>query len=237
MTAILKREINSFFTSPVAYLVMGLFMVITGLFLWVFKGPYNIIDSGFASLSPFFELVPWIFVFLIPAITMRSFADERQGGTLEVLLTKPVSTLGIVTGKFLASFILVIITLLPTLIYVYSLYTLGNPPGNLDGGSIAGSYLGLLFLAMSFIAIGLFASSITSNQIIAFILGVAVCFTFLFIPGSIAMLDNSFAWVTELGILAHFQSIGRGVVSLPDLVYFITLTVFFLIITSRFLRK
>lgn len=237
MLAIFKREINTFFTSPIAYLVMGLFTVITGLFLWVFKGPYNIIDSGFASLSPFFELSPWIFVFLIPALTMRSFADERQLGTLETLLTKPVSKLSIVLGKYAAGFVLVFITLVPTLLYVYSLSMLGNPPGNIDLGSIMGSYLGLLFLAGAFIAMGIFASSVTSNQIIAFIVAAAICFAFLYLPESIALLDNSLSWMGSLGIKEHFDSISRGVLSLKDLSYFISLSAFFIVLTATYLKK
>lgn len=237
MLAIFKREINNFFTSPIAYLVIGLFLVFTGLFLWVFQGPYNIIDSGFASLTPFFEITPWIFVLLIPAITMRSFADERQLGTLELLLTKPISTLSIVSGKFFASMLLVIITLLPTLLYVYTLNQLGNPQGNLDLGSVFGSYLGLLFLAASFISMGLFASAISLNQITAFLIAVVICFVMLYIPGSIANMDSSLGFAASLGMKDHFDSISRGVISLKDLSYFISLSVFFTVLTATTLKK
>lgn len=237
MLAILKREISNFFTSPIAYLVMGIFLVITGLFLWVFKGPFNILDSGFADLTPFFEITPWIFVFLIPAITMRTFADERQLGTLELLLTKPLDIRSIVLGKYFGAFLLVVITLFPTLLYVYTTYVLGNPPGNLDTGSILGSYIGLLFLASAFTATGVFASSVSSNQIVAFILAATLCFALLFLPHSISGLDPALVWIAPFGIKYHFESISRGVLSLADLVYFLSLTVLFISLTATFLKK
>lgn len=237
MLAIFKREISNFFTSPIAYLVMGLFLIMSGLFLWVFKGSYNILESGFADLTPFFEITPWIFAFLIPALTMRSFADERQLGTLEMLLTKPIRVTDIVTGKFLAGLTLVIITLLPTLLYVYTLFSLGNPPGNLDTGSIVGSYIGLFFLAAAFTGAGVFASSVSNNQIVAFILAVAICFALLYLPYSISMLDSSLTWIDGLGIKYHFESISRGVLSIADLCYFLSLSIFFIVLTATFLKK
>lgn len=237
MLAIFKREISNFFTSPIAYLVMGLFLIMSGLFLWVFKGSYNILESGFADLTPFFEITPWIFAFLIPALTMRSFADERQLGTLEMLLTKPIRVTDIVTGKFLAGLTLVIITLLPTLLYVYTLFSLGNPPGNLDTGSIAGSYIGLFFLAAAFTGAGVFASSVSNNQIVAFILAAAICFALLYLPYSISMLDSSLTWIDGLGIKYHFESISRGVLSIADLCYFLSLSIFFIVLTATFLKK
>lgn len=237
MLAIFKREISNFFTSPIAYLVMGLFLIMSGLFLWVFKGSYNILESGFADLTPFFEITPWIFAFLIPALTMRSFADERQLGTLEMLLTKPIRVTDIVTGKFLAGLTLVIITLLPTLLYVYTLFSLGNPPGNLDTGSIVGSYIGLFFLAAAFTGAGVFASSVSNNQIVAFILAAAICFALLYLPYSISMLDSSLTWIDGLGIKNHFESISRGVLSIADLCYFLSLSIFFIVLTATFLKK
>lgn len=237
MLAIFKREISNFFTSPIAYLVMGLFLIMSGLFLWVFKGSYNILESGFADLTPFFEITPWIFAFLIPALTMRSFADERQLGTLEMLLTKPIRVTDIVTGKFLAGLTLVIITLLPTLLYVYTLFSLGNPPGNLDTGSIVGSYIGLFFLAAAFTGAGVFASSVSNNQIVAFILAAAICFALLYLPYSISMLDSSLTWIDGLGIKYHFESISRGVLSIADLCYFLSLSIFFIVLTATFLKK
>ena len=174
MTAILKKEFNSFFSSPIAYLVIGVFLLINGLFLWVFKDDFNILNAGFADLNPFFFLAPWVFLFLIPAITMKSFADEFNSGTIELLKTKPISDWQIVLGKFTAALFLVIVALIPTLTYVYTVYSLGNPTGNIDFGSTIGSYLGLLFLASTYTAIGLFTSTLSKNQIVAFILGVFI---------------------------------------------------------------
>ena len=156
MLAILKKEINSFFASPIGYLVIAIFLLLNGLFLWVFKGEFNILDNGFADLQPFFLLAPWILVFLIPAVTMRSFSDEKKQGTLELLLTKPISTLQLILGKYFGAFVLILIALIPTLLYVYTVYQLGNPTGNLDFGSTLGSYFGLLFLIATYTAIGVF---------------------------------------------------------------------------------
>src|SRR6476620_2432581 len=134
MKSIALREIKSFFGSQIRYLVIGLFLLLNGLFLWVFDGEYNILQSGFADLSPFFTLAPWIFIFLIPAVTMRSFSDEKKQGTIELLLTKPLSLWQIVNGKFLGAFLLIVIALIPTLVYVYVISRLGMPEGNIDMG-------------------------------------------------------------------------------------------------------
>src|SRR5690606_30375250 len=180
MLAILKKEINTFFASPIGYLVIAVFLVLNGLFLWLFKGEFNILDSGFADLTAFFLLAPWILIFLIPAVTMRSFSDEKKQGTLELLLTKPISSLQIVLGKYFGAFILVVIALVPTLLYVYTISSLESQEGSLDVGSLMGSYIGLLFLVASYTAIGVFASSLSDNQIVAFIIAVFICFFFYF---------------------------------------------------------
>ena len=238
MIAILKKEFNSFFASPVAYLVMGVFLLINGLFLWVFKDDFNLLNAGFADINPFFYLTPWVFLFLIPAITMKSFADEFNSGTIEILKTRPVSNWQIVLGKFWASLLLVLVALIPTLIYVYTIYQLGNPIGNLDLGSIIGSYIGLLFLAATYTAIGLFTSTLSKNQIVAFILGVFI--TFLLFYGFDAI-SNSFSnqslTIQKFGINEHFKSISRGVIDTRDLVYFISVTLFFLFITKSRLEN
>ena len=176
MLAIFKREIQSFFTSPVGYLVIGLFLTLNGLFLWVFKGPFNIFEAGFANLDNFFLLAPWVFLFLIPAITMKSFSEERKLGTLELLFIKPISLWQTVIGKFLGTFTLAVLALIPTLLYVYCVSQLGTTVGNLDMGVVIGSYFGVLFLIASYTAIGLFCSAITENQIVGFILALVVCF-------------------------------------------------------------
>src|SRR5690606_39182336 len=176
MFAIFKREVRSFFTSPIGYLIVGSFLLLNGLFLWVFKGEYNIFDYGFADLGNFFLLAPWIFVFLVPAITMKSFSEERKMGTLELLLIKPISIGKLVSGKFLGAFLLCIIAIVPTVVYVFAISDLGVIEGNYDLGVVLGSYFGLLFLIAAYTSIGIFASTLSDNQIIAFIVGILLCF-------------------------------------------------------------
>ncbi|RSK40346.1 gliding motility-associated ABC transporter substrate-binding protein GldG [Mangrovimonas spongiae] len=236
MIAILKKEINAFFASPIAYLVIAIFLLLNGLFLWLFKGEFNILNSGFASLSPFFLLAPWILIFLVPAVTMRSFSEENKQGTLELLLTKPVSLLQIVLGKFFGSFLLIIIALLPTLLYVYTVYLLGNPVGNLDLGSILGSYFGLLFLVAAYTSIGVFSSAITNNQIVAFISAVFLCFLFYIGFEGIADITSS-NFIEQLGISYHFKSIGRGVIDTRDIIYFISIVLLFIMATESKLNN
>ena len=232
MIAILKKEFNSFFASPIAYLVIGVFLLLNGLFLWVFKGDFNILNAGFADLTSFFFLAPWVFLFLIPAITMKSFADEFNNGTIELLKTKPISDWQIVLGKFSASLLLVLVALIPTLTYIYTIYQLGNPAGNIDFGSTIGSYLGLLFLAATYTAIGLFTSTLSKNQIVAFILGVFITF-FLFYGFDVISdsIGNNLT-LKKMGLNEHFKSISRGVIDTRDIVYFLSVTLFFLFITK-----
>lgn len=235
MFAVLKKEINSFFATPIGYLVIGLFLVGNGLFLWVFKGEYNVLDSGFASLEPFFSLAPWIFIFLIPAITMKSFSEEIKQGTLELLLTKPLSLWKLVLGKYFGALVLVILALLPTLLYVVTIYSLGKPEGNLDTGVIVGSYVGLLFLGGCYAAIGIFASILSPNQIVSFILAVFFCFISYFAFDALANLQlfTSGAFgLEDLGINEHYRSISRGIIDTRDLVYFFSFIIFFLTLTK-----
>ncbi|OCK42094.1 gliding motility-associated ABC transporter permease subunit GldF [Tenacibaculum soleae] len=235
MYPILKKEFNSFFASPIAYLVIGVFLLVNGLFLWVFKDNFNILNAGFADLSSFFYLTPWMFLFLIPAITMKSFADEFNSGTIEILKTKPVTDWQIVLGKFTASLLLVCVALIPTLTYVYTVYTMGNPVGNLDIGSTIGSYLGLLFLAATYTTIGLFTSTISKNQIVAFILSVFI--TFIFFYGFDAVSSTLGNSIQQFGINEHFKSISRGVIDTRDVIYFLSVTFFFLFITKQQLKN
>ena len=239
MFSILKKEINSFFASPIGYLVIAVFLLLNGLFLWLFKGDFNILDNGFADLSSFFLLSPWIFIFLIPAITMRSFSDEKKQGTLELLLTKPISHLQIVLGKYFGALILVGIAILPTVLYVFAIFKLGNPEGNLDIGSIIGSYIGLIFLAAAYIAIGLFASTLSDNQIVAFIIAVFLCFFFYFGFEGLAnyKLFGDTLYIEKLGMDFHFKSIGRGVLDTRDLLYFLSITAFFIVLTKLNINK
>ena len=232
MFSILKKEFNSFFASTVAYLVMGVFLLINGLFLWVFKSDFNILNAGFSDVNSFFYLAPWFFLLLIPAITMKSFADEFNKGTIELLKTKPISNWQIVMGKFFASVLLVIVALIPTFTYIFTIYQLGNPVGNIDFGSIIGSYMGLFFLATSYTAIGLFTSTLSKNQIVAFISGVLI--TFILFEGfdAISNLMGNDLSLKQLGIKKHFKSISRGVIDTRDVLYFISVTVFFLDLTK-----
>ena len=232
MFAILKKEINSFFASPIGYLVIAIFLLLNGLFLWVFKGEFNILDYGFSDLSSFFLLAPWILIFLIPAVTMRSFSDEKKQGTLELLLTKPISHTKIVLGKYFGAFILILIALLPTLLYVYTVFQLGNPIGNIDFGSTIGSYIGLLFLAATYTAIGLFTSTLSKNQIVAFILGVFITFFLYYGFDAISNSLGNDLTIKKLGINEHFKSISRGVIDTRDVIYFLSVTFFFLFITK-----
>ncbi|MCL8007540.1 gliding motility-associated ABC transporter permease subunit GldF [Gelidibacter japonicus] len=235
MFAILKKEINSFFASPIGYLVIALFLVLNGLFLWLFNGDFNILESGFADLTPFFLLAPWILIFLVPAVTMRSFSDEKKQGTLELLVTKPISHLKIVLGKYFGALILIILALLPTLLYILALDNLKMTVDILDYGSIIGSYLGLLFLVAAYTAIGLFASTISDNQIVAFISAVFLCFFFYF--GFEGLSGLSTLSLEQFGMEAHYNSISRGVLDTRDLVYFISISVFFIVMTQFNIQK
>ncbi|MCY2688758.1 gliding motility-associated ABC transporter permease subunit GldF [Salinimicrobium sp. TH3] len=240
MFAILKKEINSFFASPIGYLVIGLFLVVNGLFLWVFKGDYNIFDSGFANLEPFFTLAPWIFLFLIPAITMKSFSEEIKQGTLELLLTKPLNTIELVLGKYFGALSLVILALLPTLLYIAAIYSLGRAENHLDWGVLIGSYFGLLFLGACYTAIGIFASILSPNQIVSFILAIFLCFIAYFAFEAIANLNlfnSRYLNVEDLGLSAHYESISRGIVDTRDLIYFLSLIFFFLALTNLSLNN
>lgn len=233
MITILKKEFNSFFASPIAYLVIGVFLLINGLFLFIFNDDFNILNAGFADITTLFYLAPWVFLFLIPAVTMKSFADEFNTGTIELLKTKPISNWQIVLGKFWASLLLVCIAIIPTFVYVYTVYQLGNPVGNIDFGSTIGSYIGLLFLAVSYTAVGLFTSTLSKNQIVAFILGVFITFMLFYGFDAIA---NSFGnlgfAIQQFGINEHFKSISRGVIDTRDILYFLNVTFFFLFITK-----
>ncbi len=240
MYSLFKKEIKIFFGSLIGYMAILVFLLVTGLFLWVFPGPYNIPDNGYATLEGFFSLAPWLYLFLIPAITMRLFADEKRSGTIETLLTRPLSDFQIITAKFLAGMALVAFSLLPTLLWFLSVYLLGNPVGNIDTGATWGSFFGLFFLAAIYVAIGIFASSITDNQIVSFILALALSFVFYtgfdFIASSgiFYFLERILEW---LSIDSHYLSASRGVIDMRDVVYFVGMTFLFLFFTRSFLRK
>ncbi|TDE48555.1 gliding motility-associated ABC transporter permease subunit GldF [Flavobacterium sp. GT3P67] len=238
MKSIVLREIKSFFGSPIGYLVIAIFLIINGLFLWVFEGEYNILNTGFADLTPFFTLAPWILIFLIPAVTMRSFSDEKKQGTLELLLTKPLSIWQIVNGKFLGALLLIVMAIIPTFIYVVIISSLGMPEGNIDTGSTIGSYFGLLFLIAAYSAIGIFTSTLSDNQIVAFIVAVFLCFFFYFgFEGLASVVPNMSSIIASLGMQDHFKSMSRGVLDTRDILYFTSITVVFLSFTVYNLKS
>lgn len=235
MFAILKKEIQSFFANLTGYLVIGIFLLVSALFLFVFNGGYNILDSGFADLKPFFDLAPWIFLFLIPAINMRSYSEEMRMGTMEILQTRPVSNWDLVSGKYLGGLSLVLLAIIPSLIYVVAIGELGQTVYNFDTGATIGSYLGLVFLAAGYTAISTFASSLTSNQIVAFLLGVFLCFVIYYAFEALATIHilGKFTYVMEyFGISYHYRSISRGVLDTRDLIYFISVIALFLKLTQ-----
>ena len=241
MLTIVKREIASFFQSPIGYLVIAVFLIINGLFLWVFEGEYNILNAGFADLSAFFGLAPWILIFLIPAVAMRSFSEEKRTGTIELLLTSPIKMWELVVGKYLGTLILIVLAIVPTLLYLLTLTALKTQESTLDYGSILGSYFGLVFLASGFTAIGLFTSALSKNQIVAFMLGVLGCFFMYFGFEGIArsgLFSNPPSWLEALGMKQHFDSMARGVIDTRDLFYFVVITGLFLeLIPSRIKQR
>jgi ABC-2 type transport system permease protein len=237
MLQVLTKEFNSFLNSLIAYMVIGVFLVVMGLLVWVFPET-SVLEYGYADMETLFSVGPYVFVFLIPAITMRSFAEEKKAGTMELLFTKPLRDWDIILGKYLASFLLVLFALIPTIVYYYSLYRLGNPTGNLDTPGIIGSYIGLAMLAASFCAVGIFSSCITPNQIVAFIVASFLCF--LLFTGFESISTLSF-WsanalqIKQLGILYHYESMSRGLIDTRDIVYFLSVIFLMLSITKLIL--
>lgn len=245
MFAIFRKEITGFFSTLTGYIVIIVFLLINSLFMWVFPGEWNVLDSGYAGLDTLFFLSPWVFLFLVPAVTMKMIAEEKRLGTIELIYSKPVTERGIIYGKYLASLLLVLLALLPSLIYYFSVYQLGEVPGNLDKGGILGAFIGLFFLAALYSSAGLFASSLTDNQVVAFILAIIICFflyigfdSFAYLPG-LKKIDEL---VIRLGINEHYKSISRGVVDIGDFAYFVAVAVIFneatrLILLSRKWKK
>lgn len=240
MWTLILKEVSGFFSSLIGYLVVIVFLLINSLFIWVFPGQFNIIESGYASIDALFTIAPWVFLFLVPAVTMRLFAEEKRTGTIELLLTRPLTEVQIVVAKYLAGLFLVLLSLLPTLVYFLSVYFLGDPVGNIDTGGTWGSYIGLFFLAAIYVAIGLFASSLTENQIIAFI--IAMVLSFFFFIGFEALSGLNFLkdideLVLYLGINDHYESMSRGVIDSRDMVYFLGVITFFILLTRTILQS
>jgi len=240
MWTIFRKEINQFLNSLLGYLVLVIFLVASGLLFWVFPDS-SVLEYGFAEMTSFFSFIPFVFIFLIPAITMRSFAEEKKSGTLEWLLTKPLNEWSIIMGKFMAAWFLVFIALVPTLIYFWSLWILGSPSGNIDAAGISGSYIGLLLLAAVFSAVGIFGSSLTDNQLVAFVVSVFFCYFFYSGFHAISAIDvwSSASSVLEyLGLDFHYQALGKGLIDFRDVFYLCSVAVAMLfgtrlILTSR----
>ncbi len=235
MFSLFKKELLQFFGSLIAYMILVVFALISGLFLWFFDGNMNILTGGYASLSAFFDLAPWLYLFLIPAITMRLFSEEVRSGTMELLLTRPISIIQLILAKLMAAFFVVILTLVLSLAYFYTVYWLGHPVGVIDVAATLGSYLGLLFLVLIFLSVGLFASALSENQIVAFV--AAVLLSFFLFSGFELLSDLmiSASWSTflmSLGISSHYDSISRGLLDSRDFFYFMTVTVVFLTLTG-----
>lgn len=225
MLSLLQKELNAFFSSLMAYVIIGFFLLLMGLLMWVFPGA-NVIDEGYANLQTLFRLGPYLFLFLVPAITMHLLAEEKKMGTLELLLTTPLSPTQIILGKYLASLAIIVLILLLTTPYYFSISFLGAPPGNIDTAAVIGSYLGLLLLAAVFAAVGLFSSALTERQIVAFLIGALFCF-FLYQGfeawATLQTWESYSLLLAELGIQYHYEALSRGVVDSRDLLYFFTL--------------
>lgn len=238
MRSLIGKEIRGFLGSLIGHIVIVVFLLITGLFLWVF--PDNILDLGYADLGPLFFLAPWVFLFLVPAVTMRSFSEERRTGTIELLLTKPITEFKLVFSKYIAAVVLVLLALLPTLVYYWSVGTLALPEWNIDTGGTWGSYLGLFFLASCFTAIGIFSSSITDSQIVAFLIGVFLCFALFMgfeLLSSFDAVGGLEGPLKNIGIQQHYASMSRGVIDLRDVLYFGGVIMIFLLLTRTVIQS
>ena len=234
MWSIFLKEVKIFLSSLIASIVMVVFLVAIGLFMWIIPDS-NVFDIGYANLDTLFIMGPWVFIFLISAITMRSFSEEKKSGTIELLTTKPLSDFSIIMGKYLAGIFLVLVSLIPTLLYFYTVYELSFPVGNMDVGAMWGSYLGLFFIASVFVAIGLFSSAITDNQIVSFVVSMFLCFFFYFVftlLGSFQLFGKLDGFIIQLGIYSHYESISRGVLDSRDIIYFLSFISVFLWLTK-----
>lgn len=240
MKALYLKELRSFLSSIIGYVFIAIFLIINSLFLWIFSSETNVLDGGTADLRAFFSTSPIIFLILIPAITMRSFSEERRTGTIELLFTKPISDLSIILTKYLAGVTLVLISILPTLIYYYTVHVLGEPVGIVDDGATITSYLGLLLVGACLVAVGIFASSITESQIVSFILAMFLSW-FLFLGLDMLAVYSQFGGLDlifrNLGIMEHYESIQRGVIDTRDIIYFISFTTVFLLFTKLVLQS
>ncbi len=239
MKALFRKELNNFFSSLVGYVVVIIFLLVNSIFLWMIP-ENNLLDYGYADLSLFFENAPYIFLLLIPAITMRSFAEEKSTGNIEPLLIRPITETRIIFAKYLAALVLVIFALLPTILYYISLYNLATPVGNIDTGAVIGSYVGLVLLASVYVAIGIFASALSGNQIVSLLIAMGISLWMLEgfrMVGELDFFKNINLFLIELGIMSHYTSISRGVIDTRDVLYFLSVNAFFLLFTKTILQK
>lgn len=231
MRALYLKELRSFLSSIIGYIFILIFLIASGLFHWVISAGTNLLEGAEADLIPFFNLSPLIFFILIPAITMRSIAEERRTGTIELLFTRPISDIKILLSKYLAGVSLLVLAILPTFIYYISVYMLSLNPETYDHGATLTSYLGLILLGSSFVAIGIFASALTSSQIVAFILAMFLCWVFydgFGLLGSYNLMGEFDGILQNFGMVKHYDAIRKGVIDTSDLIYFISLSVLFL---------
>ena len=235
MIALFRKEISVFFSTLIGYLIIGIFQLINSILLWSDFSDMNILSYGYADIDIFFTSAPLFFLLFIPAISMRVFTEEYSSGTIEILITKSINSLQIVIAKFLAVFVLVIFAILPTLIYVASIYYLGENIGNLDLAGIMGSYLGLIFLCALFSAISIYASSLASNQIISFAFAILLCTLFYFgfdVLSELSFFQNFDLFIQQLGISFHYEMMSKGLVKLSDIIYFVSVTTLFIKLTE-----
>ncbi len=237
MIQILVKELNGFLNSLIAYIVIAVFLTGIGLLMWVFPDT-SVLEYGYADMETLFTLGPYVFMFLIPAITMRMFAEEKKAGTIELLLTKPLTDWQIILGKYFSGWLLVIFAVLPTLVYYWSVYQLGDPVGNVDTAGVIGSYVGLILLGGLFTAIGILSSLFTTNQIVSFITAVFLCFIFYSGFQSLASIDvwgNWSPFLEQLGILYHYNALSKGLIDTRDVVYFASMIGLMLMFTKLIL--
>ena len=239
MLSICKKELHQFFSNLTGYIAIVLFLLVNGLFLFVLKDS-NLFDFGYATLDKFFELAPWVLIFLVPAITMRSLSEEIRSGTFEILRTKPITCRQIVLGKYLSILLILLFVIVPTFIYILTIKSL-SAAGSIDGGGIAGSYIGLFLLAAVFAAISLCCSSFTSNAVVAFLISAFACLLLYFGFNAVSKLPvfqgSADYYIEMLGIDFHYRSISRGVMDSRDMIYFASIILLFLLITVRTIQK
>ncbi len=238
MYSIFRKEVSLFFNSLVGYIVIAVFLVLTGLMFWIYPET-NILDYGYAEMDIFFDIAPYVFLFLIPAVTMRMFSEEARTGTLELLFTRPITTRQIIFGKYLGSWLIVIIALVPTMVYYFSLYQLGNPPGNIDSAGVVGSYIGLVFLSGVFVSIGIFTSTLSNNQIVAFILAAILCYFFYEGLSQLAQIFSGATayYINYLSLSYHYDSLSKGVIDSRNIIFFVSFSLVFILVTEWFLEK